>query len=108
MRATASPCDRIPSCRSVESVRTAGVKVTPIATQGINACALVVPRGYVVGELGVVFVEERIDQAHGGHAPALPLRIHQGHEGGHHGHRGRSAIDVLDISIKDKLVVVSK
>ena len=102
MRATASPCDRIPSCRSVESVRTAGVKVR------INACALVVPRGYVVSELGVVFVEERIDKAYGGPAPALPLRIHQGHEGGHHGHRGRCAIEVLDISIEDNLVLVSK
>ena len=67
---------------------------------------LVVPRGDVIGEVGIVFVQERVYVSHRGHILALPLRIHQRHERSHHRGRSRGAIDEHDQTIHHHLVVV--
>ena len=82
------PCDRIPSFRSVESLRTAGYRAL---IKGVvrgrhirRSGALVVPRGDVIGKVGIVLVQKRIHVSHGGHSIGLPLRIHKRHECCHH------------------------
>ena len=105
----AQPGDRVPPLGGIKALLAAGARTWPAGVCSEESSALVVPTGDVIGELGRVLVEERVEPAHGGHALLQPLGVHQGDEGSHGGgrrggavHRTQAAVDHHQVRVREQ------